>query len=171
MMTEKKWFEEKRYYDNIDENRLKSIFYFSLIWNIFEKECCDNYASIGIHPKRIAENITVDTINIEKLRYIFYYYQTRYFSDNQVTESFRNFDFGRGVNSVNYKRNVSDILQYDNPDIKQILEALLLIAFRLRNNLFHGIKEVERLYEQNENFSKINQMLLIVIENYTHQRG
>ena len=44
------------------------------------------------------------------------------------------------------------------------MEALLRIAFRLRNNLYHGEKEVSKLYDQNENFKQINRLLMALID-------
>jgi len=49
-MTELEWLQNNRYYFELDENKIKSIFYFSLIWNIYEKELCDKEGSIGNHP-------------------------------------------------------------------------------------------------------------------------
>jgi len=53
----------------------------------------------------------------------------------------------------------------ENPSCEEMIEALLKIAFRLRNNLFHGEKQIEKLYEQNENFKQINLLLMNLIEN------
>ena len=67
-------------------------------------------------------------------------------------------------------------METDNKELKEEttnqekLQSLLYIAFRLRNNLFHGSKEVEKLYEQNENFKQINSLLMVIIEQKAYCR-
>ena len=50
------------------------------------------------------------------------------------------------------------------PSIKDKIQSILYIAFRLRNNLYHGEKDVSTLYDQNENFKQINLFLMEVID-------
>ena len=49
-------------------------------------------------------------------------------------------------------------------DLNNIVYALLLIAHRIRNNLFHGNKRVETLHTQTELFHVINRLLSDYIE-------
>ncbi|HEX8678690.1 MAG TPA: hypothetical protein VF683_01920, partial [Chthoniobacterales bacterium] len=45
-----------------------------------------------------------------------------------------------------------------------VLKTLLLIILRLRNNLFHGVKWQYLLYDQFENFTHANAVLMPAIE-------
>jgi hypothetical protein len=54
MKNEKLWLEAHQYYPDLDESKLTSIFYFTLIWNLFEKNCCDENAQINEHAPGLA---------------------------------------------------------------------------------------------------------------------
>lgn len=158
-MTELEWLEKNRYYDGLDESKLKSIFYFSLIWNLYEKELCGKHGGIGTHPKKHARNLA-EKMDQNILANIFDYFKNRYVINEQPTENFKTFEF----KSEPIKNEVFECLSNANPSNEEKLKALLCIAFRLRSNLFHGTKDVEKLYEQNENFRQINLLLMNLIE-------
>lgn len=168
-MSEKQWLESNRYYPTIEEEKLKSIFYFSLVWNIFEKECCHKNASIGNHPKNFADKLS-NNIDSNLLNEIFQYFKNRYIENGDANDIFNRFDFGREPASSTYKNFVKDRLLKEETTNQEKLQSLLYIAFRLRNNLFHGIKDVEKLYEQNENFKQINSLLMAIIEQKSYCR-
>lgn len=158
-MIEKEWLESNRNYVDLNELRLTSIFYFPLIWNIFEKELCNKRAYIKPHAKNISRKYAA-LVNAEVLSNVFSYFKERYISDEQETSLFTNFEF----QDCEIKKETLKILKSsDNTNILQ-LKALLYIAFRLRNNLFHGEKDVNKLYEQNENFKQINLLLMALID-------
>ncbi len=169
-MSEKQWLESNRYYPTIEEEKLKSIFYFSLVWNIFEKECCDKYAEIGFHPRCLSK-LLYDKVNMVLLDTVFMYFKNRYVTNAKINSIFNDFQFGRENNDGQiYKDFTRKVLTNHNPSNQEKLQALLYIAFRLRNNLFHGSKKVEKLYEQNENFKQINSLLMAIIEQKSYCR-
>lgn len=157
-MTEKHWLEQNRFYYEIDEARLQSIFYFTILWNIYEKELCGRAGGIGTHPKKHARNLA-DKIDQNMLAEVFNYFKNRYVLNGEPTYHFITFEF----NKDEIKAEVFECLSSGNPSSEDKLKALLCIAFRLRNNLFHGEKEVEKLYEQNENFRLVNLILIELI--------
>ena len=161
-MIEKQWLESNRYYSELDESKLTSIFYFPLIWNLFEKDCCDNDAAINKHPKEIAKKHT-DEVDSELVGGVYSHFLGRYVEGGQTTSLFNNFKFGKNNQDGKvFKDFVIDVLL--TPEAGQQKQVLLYIAFRLRNNLYHGIKDVSRLYEQNENFRQINRLLMALID-------
>ena len=64
------------------------------------------------------------------------------------------------------KELVQEVLESDNPSKQNIIKALLIIVYRLRNNLFHGKKRLETLNTQIDNFKITNKLLATVIEQY-----
>lgn len=164
-MNELEWLRSNRYYEeDIDEAKLKNIFYFTLIWNIFEKTCCGHFAEIGKHPKDIAISLE-SKINDQIINDIYEYFKNRYILDGSMTDVFHNFKFGKNPDDGKvYKKFVEKTLMHDNSSIKEKTQCLLYIAFRLRNNLYHGIKEVSKLYAQNESFKQINCLLMEIID-------
>jgi len=158
-VSEKEWLENNRYYEKIDDSKLYSIFYFSLIWNIFEKELCDKDGRISVHPTKLSTRYA-EKANKDHVSNIFGYFQDRYVLNENKTEKYQSFEF----KSVDIKNEVFECLIIDKPTVEQKLKTLLQIAFRLRNNLFHGEKQVAILYEQNENFRQINLLLTHLID-------
>ncbi len=164
-MSELEWLKRNRHYPtDIDETKLKNIFYFTLVWNIFEKECCNNFARIEQHPKSLAESIQ-SRIKQTIVDSVFIYFKNRYFPNGIMGNKFRTFKFGRNENAENVQKQfVQNSFLDSNPTLKDKIESLLYIAFRLRNNLYHGEKDVSKLYEQNENFKQINLFLMDVVD-------
>ena len=162
---EKRWLKQNRQYTVLDESQLTSIFYFPLIWNIFEKECCGKHAYINQHPHEIAEKYATQCA--EAVKQPWQHFHSRYFRYGQPTDAFRNFCF----KSKDIKRDVKSILRHGNEaSNQQKLEALLKIAFRLRHNLFHGEKDVNMLYGQNDNFRQANKLLMALIDAHMENR-
>jgi hypothetical protein len=59
---------------------------------------------------------------------------------------------------------VEKVVRRQSSDDAEILSAVLIIVFRLRNNLFHGVKWSYGLRGQLENFRNANDLLMSVIE-------
>lgn len=158
-MSEEEWFQKNYYYDKLEENKLKSIFYFTLVWNIYEKNLCDKDGKINIHPNEHSKKF-LDKVNLGLLDAVFEYFKKRYVNNGQKSTHYEMFEF----KSEDIKNEVFQFLSKTNPTNEEKLKSLISIAFRLRNNLFHGEKQVEELYEQNENFRMINYLLMDLIE-------
>lgn len=160
MRAELEWVKNKYNYLEFDENRIRHILYFGIIWNIFEKECCNNDARI-CQSDQIA--LKLSPITIPLLDDICMYFYTRYIKDGQATRKFVDFKF----HSSARKDRVEAILKKNTQSTQvEKIEALLIIVFRLRNNLYHGEKTPDIFYEQDENFKYANQLLMIIIDNY-----
>jgi hypothetical protein len=159
MKSEKQWLERNRYYSTLDESKLTSIFYFPIIWNLFEKNCCEGNAQINTHAPKLA-NLYTEKI-MEVLPSIWKHFQERYVQDGNTTEIFDEFEF----RPTDQKEKVKVALLTNRilPSSDKV-EALLRIGFRLRNNLFHGEKDIRKLYEQNENFKQINILLMALLD-------
>ena len=164
-MTEKIWLETQQYYPTIEEDKLTSIFYFTLIWNLFEKECCGKFAKINTHPESLSQKLE-PYLDVTLVDSIYKHFKNRYInSNNNETNLFTTFEFGQDQNAQNIKTFVKNILLNSSSTRVEKIKALFYIAFRLRNNLYHGIKDVDKLYDQNENFKQINYLLRAAVEN------
>ena len=162
-----KWIQEKYKYSKLIQcNKILNILYFPLLWNIFERECFDTDAKIskvdqfiesGLHDKRIDINITI-------LDEVWRFYRERYINGSKPTESFsNNLFYGDTV----YQGKALEILMNHNPPLLDKLKALLLIFFRLRNNIMHGNKNISILYEQDTLFKHANSLLMDILKDVT----
>lgn len=159
--NELSWF-GKGYYPNrlIDESKLKNIFYFTLVWSSFEYKCCNRSGAIG-RSKEIAKKISEskESKEIEEIaNRVYKYFKDRYIKGGETTKHFENFKFS------DKKKEVEDTLKNEAPSFEDKLRSLLYIAFRLRNNLYHGEKWEYDLPEQNENFKQINRFLAKIVD-------
>jgi len=158
-MTEKNWIKRRFDYVEFDTKNIESILLFSLIWNIFEKGCCGNFAKINIHCKLIARNANL--LEVEVVNMVWKYFLHRYIVNGRLSEFFISFEFNPNDNKAKVE---NILLKGNNASHAERVEALLRICFRLKNNLTHGIKDVGRLYAQNENFRQANILLMHVVE-------
>lgn len=154
------WIKNYLYYEELDTEKIQNILYFMLVWNIFENKFENNHAKIS-DSKDIAEKLYAVLEN-NIVDNIWNYYVKRYTSNNTINEIFTKFKFNENDNKVFVQ---NQLLLADKATKKDKIEALLRISFRLRNNLFHGIKKVHKLYNQNNNFKQINMFLMHILDN------
>jgi hypothetical protein len=88
------------------------------------------------------------------------YFRQRYFSEGEFTYHFRDLKFRSG----DHRSLVESVLRGTNQEPPAIVSALLIIVYRLRNNLFHGEKWVGKIYDQKNNFDNANQILMMALE-------
>ncbi|SDH81998.1 hypothetical protein [Myroides phaeus] len=156
----------QRYDTSFTENNIQSIKDFLLIWNLFEGKFFETSFSID-KLERILKNTDID-INCF-LPYL-EYFKNRYVNqeDNTINERFRFLHFRRN----NREDFVTEVL-LNNKDIPiyietntqyEIVLAISIIVYRFRNNLFHGIKNIQHVAQQEENFVTANGFLRTIIE-------
>jgi len=159
---EKEWLEKNVFYSLLNENKLKHIFYFPILWNIFEKELCNNIALINKY-KEISREITINPSKEKEINSIYNYFKNRYIKERWRFEYLK---FRNNKTEQDIKREILERFSKEEIKLLEKIEVILCIAFRIRNNLYHGEKQVDKLYEQNENFAQINKFLILAIEGY-----
>ena len=150
--TENKWFYSKL--NEVDSESQSAILHFSLLWSLFESKFCNEGANAtSIHSK--CEELR-DIFEINQFNKFLTYFQDRYITDNSTNEKF---------NSLNFRGNdrrelVERVLNSETTDNVDVITALLIIVYRLRNNLFHGVKWQYNIQGQYSNFDISNQLLI-----------
>lgn len=144
----------------LDYDHLRPILCFSLIWNLFETQCQRHATPSSI---RSSVDHADEFGRLSRSRYDPYltYFRDRYLSDGETFDMF--FDhllLTHAESQVVVRRALSG----DSRDLNNIVYALLLIAHRIRNNLFHGNKDVQSLPQQTELFTTINSLLTTYLE-------
>ena len=138
----------------------EAIAQFLFLWSLFENEALGgrgNWNTIKHLVTTWGNNALLSdaTFSIEIL-----YFRNRYYENGEFTYRLDHLHFERSGNP----RVVFDVLSGKQNEPHNICEAVLLIVFRLRNNLFHGEKWVYELREQDENFTHANSTLIQAIE-------
>ena len=161
--NELEWINQ--FFDNavdLQQNEgLERIKNFALFWNMFEKFACNNFANVPSIEEfviRLSERteITIDFVN----PYIEYFID-RYTQNETI--NIEGLQFRNNPADVRAKGKVVEVLFRNVVTPKEILEALLLILLRFRNNLFHGNKQIIYLDTQVTNFTLANKLLAQVL--------
>ena len=133
------------------------IFNFAMIWNLFEDRCMDNFAQISTvddFVNTLPSNLNLD-VNI-----IFDYFKDRY----KVVDNIYNIEsllWRRNENT--YRNFVIEKFRDTQCSHQDKIKAVLYIIFRLRNNLFHGEKDIAIINEQKQTFVLVNKFLMDLI--------
>lgn len=145
----------------LDFDHLRPILCFSLIWNLFETHACRRHAT----PESIKSSVdhADQSRRLRRDRYDRYlqFFKQRYVQEDRNLELV--FD-ALLMTDARAKEVVRRTLLDEAQDLNNHVYALLLIAHRIRNNLFHGNKEVESLPRQIDLFSEVNALLSTYLE-------
>ena len=134
---------------------------FTTMWNLFESALCENRASVAAF-ERVVNRCQPDTIPgdvAQSLKDCITFWRFRYrtphgFGDRFLSLNFRNGDRRDFVESV---------LSADLAPPEDEMLALMIIVYRLRNNLFHGLKSFEMLNEQVKNLDNASRCIAAVL--------
>ena len=134
---------------------LEPVLSFSLIWNLFETVTCHRNADL----RRIQEDVNRcyerGLLHAKDFLPFVEYFRKRYVEDQNID----NLPAGLKLRGEVHIRLVKDVLEGRSTDVNNVVYALLIIAYRIRNNLFHGEKDVYTLNTQLDLFKVINALL------------
>src|SRR5262245_51755992 len=125
-------------YAELDADDHKAIQEFSLLWSAFEGTVLENNAGAGRLLQLALDLKAADLINSAVFEGPLAHWRARYFPDGQPSHHWYALHMDRTT-----KKNqalVSSVLTGQESQPVHVLQALLLIVYRLRNNLFHGEK-------------------------------
>ena len=142
----------------LNEPVLGEIKDFALIWNVFEDQVCDNNFSIATVEQRIAERNFTAAAFEDHLQY----FKNRYIDNGETNGRFEFLYFRPNDRREFVRRALLGELQ----DIRDILLAIVIITYRFRNNLFHGLKDIQVIDQQHTNFETANSFLMTFLDQY-----
>ncbi|MDP1641519.1 MAG: hypothetical protein Q8L59_04995 [Phenylobacterium sp.] len=90
------------------------------------------------------------------------YWRNRYFAGGEPNGRFESLLFRPN----DHEELVVDVMAGAPDDAESVMAAVLLIIYRLRNNLFHGLKWQYGLADQEGNFRHANRVLMEVLDRY-----
>ncbi|WP_127561732.1 hypothetical protein [Nioella ostreopsis] len=138
---------------------LAEISNFNWLWPIFESKCCNGNAckaSIEQFCSNYAKRYSADDFDTE-----LGYFRERYRSEN--AEATSHLDKLLSHRGQGLKDSILvGLCEQAEPDSK--MKALVLIVYRLRNNLFHGTKGGLGFTDQLDNFVHANRVLIEIIK-------
>jgi hypothetical protein len=153
------WLRTTQGLDALEPKEINAIRDFTLLWGLFEGRAMDTE---GSQPKLVAavDRMPVPQPLLPEMAEAIAFWRNRYWELGEPTPAFTALNFRLNP----YRALVIEVLSGARDGDADVLKALLLIILRLRNNLFHGVKWQYLLYDQFENFTHANAVLMPAIE-------
>ncbi|RCI81345.1 hypothetical protein DNK03_03660 [Brucella anthropi] len=163
MSASEQWLEARAPgFQGLPDADRRAIFDFSFLWSLFEAQIMENFA----RADRIREKVdawTADlTLDADDYDPQLAYFRHRYFANGALTHHFPYLD----LRPADHPALVQAVIEGMNNDPRGRMLALLMIVWRLRNNLFHGAKWAYQLRDQRENFTQANSVLMRLLEKH-----
>jgi hypothetical protein len=144
----------------VDFDQLRPVLCFSLVWNLFETVACGKYATPAAIRKSVDKADQAGLLREGKYQRYVEFFRGRYLHYQNLDYVFDQLLLREQESRVIVGR----VLRGETRDLNNTVYALLIIALRIRNNLFHGNKEVAVLYRQRDLFTVVNSLLADYID-------
>lgn len=135
---------------------------FAFLWSLFEARIMDNSATAQTIRLKVDEWQAEGTLEADQYDPDLSYFCNRYFADGSPTHHFGNLH----LRARDHPGLVRQVIEGANTDPRDRLLALLMIVWRIRNNLFHGEKWAYGLRDQSGNFHHANAVLMRVLTHH-----
>ncbi|MCM0228816.1 hypothetical protein J8L04_17010 [Bacteroides fragilis] len=155
-----RWINEK-FSVSLTDKDYNGLTEFLLLWNLFEDRLFENNFRIEKAERYIDDYI--GEFNSNECNKVFKYFKNRYTNVDLGIITYPTFE------KLNFRANdrkefVDDVLVTESPSLRDKILASIIIIFRYRNNLFHGLKDVTQINYQQSNLVTANKMLKMFIE-------
>lgn len=134
--------------------------HFALLWSFFEAKVLNSNGSAKSIVEVSKRWETDRRLTTEMFSDCLVYFRRRYFQNNDFTNHFADLKF----RSRDKQPLVEAVLKGENENVADTVAALLIIVYRLRNNLFHGEKWADELKGQLDNFTHANALLMLALD-------
>lgn len=147
-------------FEGLSDEERQTITEFSFLWSLYEAKALNQNGSasaIVASSERWARGgvLTTETFGQELA-----YFRNRYVADGQFTYHFDHLH----LRANDEPRIVVEVLKGEDAAPERIAAAVLIIVYRFRNNLFHGLKWAYELQGQLDNFTHANTALMRAFE-------
>jgi hypothetical protein len=147
-------------YSALKHSEREAIAYFCLLSSLFEAQQLKHAASASSIVEHMRQWDLQGRLDVKLFHDPLTYFKNRYFSGGDFTHLFHDLIF----RSRDRRPLVEDVLRGANQNARDSVIALMLIVYRLRNNLFHGEKWDYGLEDQEVNFKTANRVLTRALE-------
>jgi hypothetical protein len=140
--------------DSLSAESLQTVRDFTLLWMFYEGSVFETH----YESEKMKKLVELGELRLHDLNLHWDYFQKRYLSSPRIfSTQFDQLTISR--QSAKDRTRLEQLLNEPTPTDAERTIAVLLIVFRLRNNLFHGIKRVGSLNEEREVLNRANQVL------------
>ena len=146
----------------LSDAELSAISDFSLLWTLFESRLLNTEGSAAAICAVVDSWRKVGALDAESVDEQFAYFRQRYFADGAFTDHFEHLHLRKN----DQEALVRAVLDGTDGDPRDRVVAVLIIIFRYRNNLFHGVKWQYKLAGQLGNFTAANAVLMTILDRH-----
>jgi hypothetical protein len=144
-------------YSDLSGEELAAIAEFSLLWSLFEANVLNAEGNSAAITRVVTKWSDEGRIPAYAFRKELAYFQNRYLAKGEFTHHFESLNL-RPADQL-----VKKVLKGEADSSLDVTLAVLIIAFRFRNNLFHGLKWAYQIRNQRDNFFHANSALMQAI--------
>lgn len=148
-------------YAALDPKDRQAIYDFALLWSLFEACVLECEASVPTIESKIGLAGDIQGIDLTPFEEALVYFRDRYFEVSNPGPRFES--LWPGTKKAGRER-VAAVFGDVNSGPSDKLIALLIIVYRLRNNLFHGEKWANSFVDQHGNFTHAGTVLMRTME-------
>ncbi len=173
--TVREWLRENQLgYSDLSAGEVDALYNFALLWSVFEGYLCAamngderftaNFRQLTDFVDGLEQRLNAaDLKNAPRIFGALAHFRSRYITDRETNDSFECLRFSARRDD-DYKKICRETLIHPAPDNSAILTTLLFIIYRLRNNLFHGVKWSYQMRGQQQNFEHASKALMAVMD-------
>lgn len=140
----------------------RAIFDFAFLWSLFEANIMEANARVDRITEKVDAWVAAGILGADLYDAQMAYFRGRYFADGELTHHYPFLDLRKS----DHPDLVEAVIRGENNDPRDRTLALLMIVWRLRNNLFHGAKWAYQIQGQRENFTQANAVLMRLLERH-----
>lgn len=149
-------------FNRLSNEEVNAISDFSLLWSLFEARILSTEGSARAICNAVEAWWAAGMLDARFLDPELAYFRRRYFANGTVTENFKHLRLQKN----DQEALVRAVIDGSRDDPRDRVAAALIIVFRYRNNLFHGVKWQYGLAGQFDNFTAANAVLMKVLDGY-----
>lgn len=141
--------------EELNDKLVMEIGKFAILWNCFERFHCENFCKPE-KIKEVASSLSVDKRQQTKLAKVLN--QRRAWFGQVIPEYVETglYPGNARQNQAEYRLLMEKFMEQRDEDLRC---GCLLVIYRIRNNLMHGLKCIEQMNDQLELFQAINGVL------------
>lgn len=149
-------------FNHLSKDEQDAIADFSLLWSLFESSILNTRGNAANICKAVEAWHAAGSLDAPAFDDELAYFRNRYFLDGNFTGHFDHLH----LRNSDREQLVRAVIDGSDNDPRSRAMAVLIIVFRYRNNLFHGVKWQYELKEQLDNFTAANAILMKVLEKH-----
>jgi len=149
-------------FNHLSSEELNAISDFSLLWALFESRLLDTEGSARAICDVVNSWQRNGALDAASLDPELGYFRQRYFANGAFTDRFDHLHLRRN----DHEALVRGVIDGSDNDPRNRVAAILIIVFRYRNNLFHGVKWQYKLAGQLANFTAAKAVLMKVLDQH-----